>query len=92
MPLMMNNATAPLPFEVEQDLLFPKDHAFPCDDPKCLDRTVEINGRFKITGGHAGFNSTANNAGGYSTDARAFAASIRYQNRGRKPAVSIWHG
>ena len=40
--------------------------------------------RWYITMFHAGFNSPANNAWGYATEAQARGAIKRYQNRGAK--------
>jgi hypothetical protein len=59
-----------------------------CYNPNCetavaqfhggTDGYENYDGRWYITLGHAGFNSPANNAGGYSSKAKALAAMRRY--------------
>jgi hypothetical protein len=53
-----------------------------CRNPACAEAVKERpeTGRFYITMGHPGFNSPANNRGGYPTKARALAA-IRHYSR-----------
>ena len=47
-----------------------------CASLTCEHRVGAYDGRFYITAGHAGFNSTANNGHGYATAAAARKASL----------------
>lgn len=53
-----------------------------CKDPNCPDAVKQApSGRWYITMGHAGFNSNANNCGGYYSKGSAYRAMNYYLNR-----------
>lgn len=56
----------------------------PCRDKVCR----SVTGRWYITVGHAGFNSFANNRSGYIGARAAIKASQRWEDKGRKVALS----
>jgi len=65
--------------------LFPKDHPVSCElGSSCPKAVAVLEGYHVITFGHAGFNSPANNASGYRTEALARAAVRRYEEKGRR--------
>lgn len=49
-----------------------------CRNPNCEHAVAEYRGRWYILFGHAGYNSRANNAEGYSSEAKALAAMRKY--------------
>lgn len=63
----------------ETDMLFSATCSSPCRVRYCPQTVVEIDGRFYITFGHAGFNSPKNNRDGYRFSSRAMLASSRYR-------------
>lgn len=55
-----------------------------CPDAVEAKEVPGLGQRWFVTMGHAGFNSAANNRGGYASKAAAVAASRRYEERGRR--------